>query len=89
MYIQIIGYPKLCNSMLLGTTNSLMNGIAIKHPLSDITISSEDCQSVTVNYTVSNIDSLMKYVFIADILDHFNNSKAKNVSFFSKYAVFD
>ena len=89
---QIIGYPKVCNSTLLGTTreNSLLNGIEIEHHiLSDIVCSSEDCQSVTANYTVSNLNPLMNYIFIANILDHFNNSKTKNESYFSKYSMFD
>ena len=42
--------------------------------------SSEDCQSVTVNYTTLNIDPVMRYTFIVDILDHFNNSKKRNES---------
>ena len=86
MYIQIIGYPKLCNSILLGTTRekSLLNGTEIEHTLSGI-ICYIDCQSVTFNYIVSNLDPLMRYIFIADIFDHFNNSKAKNMSCFSEY----
>ena len=48
---------------------------------------SEDCQSVTVNYSTSNIDPQLNYIFIADILDQLNNSKAKNESYFSEYNV--
>ena len=39
---------------------------------------------MTVNYTVSNIDPLMRYIFIVDIQDYFNNSKAKDESYFSE-----
>ena len=90
MYIQIVGHPRLCNSTLLGITkdNLLLNGTEIKHTHKDIMcFSSEHCQSVTVNYTVSNIDPLMNYIFIADILDHFNDSKTKNESYFSEYSI--
>ena len=65
-----------------------MNGTEIKHARKDIMcFSSDDCQSVTVNYTISNIDPLMNYIFIADILDHFNESKTKNESSFSEYSI--
>ena len=46
--------------------------------------SSEDRESVTVKYIVVNVSPQLNYVFIADILDYFNNSKVKNVSYFSK-----
>ena len=41
------------------------------------------------NYTVSNISPQLNYIFIADILDYFNNSKTKNESSFSEYSIFD
>ena len=69
--------------------NSLLNGIKIEHTLSYVICSPEDCQSVVTNYTASHIDPLMRYIFIADILDHFNKSKTKNESSFSKYNSFD
>ena len=46
--------------------------------------SSEDRESVTVKYTMVNVGPQLNYVFIADILDYFNNSKVKNESYFSK-----
>ena len=51
--------------------------------------SPENCQLVTVNYSVSNIGPQLKYVFTADILNQLNNSKAKNESYFSEYNVVD
>ena len=62
-----------------------MNGKEIKHILKEIICSLKDCQSVTVNYTISNIGPQLKYIFIADILDYLNNTKAKNESLFSEY----
>ena len=59
-----------------------------EHSHKDITCSSNNCQSVTVNYTISNISPLMRYTFTIDILDYFNNSKMKNVSNFSEYIIF-
>ena len=87
MYIQIIGYPKLCNSTLLGTTkeNSLLNGTKIEHTNIDIVCSLDDCQSVIINYSVSNIGPQLNYIFIVDLLDYFNNSKGKNQSYFSEF----
>ena len=91
IYTQILGYPKLCSSALLGTTkkSSLQIGIYHEiqqhHILSDIVCSSEDCQSVTVSYIVSNLDPQIKYIFIVDVLDRFDNSKANNESSFSEY----
>ena len=64
---------------------SQLNGI--KHIQKDIVCSSEDCQSSTINYTVSNIHPLMMYIFIVDTLDYLNNSKTKNESNFSEYKV--
>ena len=49
----------------------------------------EGCQSVKVNYTVSNIGPQLNYIFIVDILDHFNKSKTKNESYFSEYIIVD
>ena len=49
----------------------------------------EGCQFVKVNYTVSNIGPQLNYIFIADILDYFNNTKTKNETYFSEYNIFD
>ena len=50
--------------------------------------SSEDCQSVTVNYSsIFNIDPQLNYIFIADILNQLSNTKAKNESYFSEYNI--
>ena len=91
LYIQIIGFPKLCNSTLLGITkeNSLLNGTEIKHTNIDIICSLEDCQSVIINYTVSNIGPQLNYIFTANLLDYLNNSKRKNQSYFSEYNILD
>ena len=62
-----------------------MNGTDTKHSPKCIVCSLEDKQSVTVNYTVSNISPQLNYIFIVDILDYLNNTKAKNESLFSEY----
>ena len=49
--------------------------------------SSEDCQSVTVNYSTFNIDPQLNYIFIADIVNQLNNTKAKNELYFSEYNI--
>ena len=91
MSIQITGYPRLCNSTLLGITRNIsqQNGTEIEHVRKNIVSSSENRESVTTNYTVSNISPQLNYIFIADILDYFNNSKTKNESSFSEYSIFD
>ena len=74
---------------MLGITreSSLVNGTERNHFQKNI-MSSKD-KSVTVNYTVSNIGPQLNYIFIADILDYFNNSKTKNESYFSEFSVID
>ena len=62
-----------------------MNGTEQKHTWRDIQCSSKDCQSVTVNYTVSNIGPQMNYAFIASVYNHFNKSTVRNQSYFSKF----
>ena len=59
-----------------------------EHTHKDITCSLYICQSLTVDYTVFNIGPQLNYIFIADILDYFNNSKTKNESCFSEYIIF-
>ena len=89
MSIQITGYPRLCNSTLLGITRNIsqQNGTEIEHVRKDIVSSSENRESIIVNYTISNISPQLNYIFIADILDYLNNSKAKNKSSFSEYII--
>ena len=88
---QVTGYPGLCNSTLLGITRNIsqQNGTEIEHVRKDIVSSSENRESITVNYTVSNISPQLNYIFIADILDNFNKSKTKNESIFSKWNIID
>ena len=62
-----------------------LNGTEKEHIRKDIVCSSEDRVSVTVNYTVLNISSQLNYIFIVDILDHFNKSKTTNEFNFSKF----
>ena len=82
-----MGSPKVCNSTLLGTTRdkSQPNTTEIEHTREDITCSLEDRQSVTVGYVIFNISLQQNYVFTANVLDYFNNSKTKNESSFSKW----
>ena len=82
-----MGAPKVCNSTLLGTTrdNSQPNTTEVEHTLEDITCSSEDKQSITVDYVIFNISPQQNYIFTANVLDHFNNSKTKNESYFSEF----
>ena len=61
-----------------------MNGTDTEHSSKCIVCSLQDRQSVTVNYTVSNISPQLNHILIADILDYFNNSKTKNESYFSE-----
>ena len=85
IYVQVSGYPRFCNSTLLSTTRDISQQNGIEHAQKDIVCSSQDCQLVTINYTVLNIDPQLNYIFIADILDHLNNSKTRNESYFSKF----
>ena len=85
IHIQVTGYPRPCSSTLLGIIREISQLNGIKHTQKDIMCSSESCQSVTINYNVFNIDPQLKYIFIVDILDYFNNSKTKNESCFSEF----
>ena len=82
-----MGSPKVCNSTLLGTTrdNSQPNTTKVEHTRQNITCSLEDRQLVTVDYFIFNISPQQNYIFTANVLDYFNNSKTKNESYFSKY----
>ena len=86
-----MGSPKVCNSTLLGTIrdNSQHNTTETEHTRKDITCSLEDRQSVPVEFVIFNISPQENYIFTANVLDHFNNSKTKNESSFSKYSIFD
>ena len=68
----------------MGITRDNSQGTEGKHPLTDIVYSSEDKESVTVNYNVTNVGPQLNCVFIADIMDSFDYIKAKNESYFSK-----
>ena len=86
MDIQVEGYPRICNRTLMGITrHKLFNGTKTEHSHKDIICCSGDCKSVTVHYNVSCTGPQLNYIFIADILDYFNNSKARDVSYFSEY----
>ena len=67
------------------TRHELFNGTEIEHSHKDIICCSEDCNSIIVHYNVSNIGPQLNYIFTADILDYLNNSKARNMSYFSEY----
>ena len=83
--LKITGYPRLCNITLLGITREYtLNGTKTEHNKKYIHSSLED-KSVIVNYTVSNIKPQLNYIFIADILGYFNNSKTKNRSSFCEF----
>ena len=85
MDIQVEGYPRVCNSTLMGITrHELLNGTETEHSHKDIVCCSEDCKSVSVHYNVSSTGPQLNYIFIANILDYLNNSKASNVSYFSE-----
>ena len=86
MGVQIIGFPNLCGSTLVGVTieKQQQNRTEREHIRKNIDRFSKDNASVTVNYTVSNISPQLSYIFVADILDLLNNSKAKNESLFSE-----
>ena len=85
--LKITGYPRLCNITLLGITREdTLNGTKTEHNKKYIHSSLEN-EPVTVNYSVSNISPQLNYIFIADVLDYFNNSKTKNESSFSKFLI--
>ena len=52
----------------------------------DVT-SSQDEQLLFVNYTVSNIDPQTNYILIVYLLDHLNNTKARNMFYFSEWMI--
>ena len=61
-----------------------MNGTDTEHSPKCIVCSLEDRQLVTISYIVLNISPQLNYIFIADILDYFNNSKTMNELYFSE-----
>ena len=65
---------------------SLLNGTEIEHACKNVW---SPLSNINLNYNASNISPHLNCVFIADILDYFNNSKTKNESYFSKYNIFD
>ena len=65
---------------------SLLNGTEIKHTRKNIW---SPLSNISLYYNASNIGPHLNCVFIADILDYFNNSKAKNELYFSEYNTFD
>ena len=83
---QVTGYPRLCNSTFIGTIRkkSDPSGTKVDYVQKNIA-SSQDEQSVIVNYTVSNIDPQMNYIFIVDLLNHLNHSKTRNMLYFSEW----
>ena len=85
MDIQVEGYPRVCNSTLMGITrHRLFNRTETEHSHKDIMCCSEDCKSVAVQYNISSTGCQLNYIFIADLLDYLNNSKARNMSYFSE-----
>ena len=85
MDIQVEGYPRFCNSTLMGITRlELLNSTETEHSHKHIVCCSEDCKSMTISYNVSCTGPQLNSTFIAVILDYFNNSKASNVSYFSE-----
>ena len=73
----------------MGTTREISQQNGTKHIQKDIVCSLEDCQFVRVNYNVSNVGPQLSYIFFADILDYFNNTKTKNETYFGKYKIVD
>ena len=61
-----------------------LNRTDMEHSQINIIPSSEDSESVTINYTVLNIGPQLNYIFIGDLLGHLNKSKTKNSSYFSE-----
>ena len=68
--------------------SSLQNGTEIKHIHTSVW-SPDPLSNISLYYDASNIGPHLNCVFIADILDYFNNSKTKNESSFSEYSIFD
>ena len=80
---QIIGYPLLCNSTLVGLTKeSLSNGSEREHGSMNINCSHKI--SVNVNYTVFHLTPQENWIFIGHVLNNVNVSKVKEKAFFSK-----
>ena len=62
-----------------------LNGSEVEHTYKNVL---SPLSNMSLYYYASNIDPYLNCVFIADILDYFNNSKAKNESYFSEYLIF-
>ena len=83
---QIIGYPLLCNSTLLGITKeSSSNSSERKYGRMNINCSHKIHKIlVTVNYTVLHLPPQLNWIFIGHVLNNINVSKVKEKAIFSE-----
>ena len=65
---------------------SLLNGTEIKHAHKNVW---SPLSSMSLFYNASNIGPHLNCVFVAKMLDYFNNFKTKNESYFSEYDILD
>ena len=80
---QIIGYPLLCNSTLLGITKeNTSNGPEREHAHMNINCSHKIL--VTVNYTILHLAPQLNWIFIGQVLNNINVSKVNEKEIFSK-----
>ena len=87
IYVQVVGYPRLCNSILRGITREKLqpNGTEVAHIPKDIDFSNN--RSVSINYTISQLTPQMDNIFIGHLLNSINELKSLENSSFSELAV--
>ena len=87
IYIQVVGYPRLCNSKLLGITREKLqpNGIEVAHTPKDIDFSND--RSVSINYIITRLTPQVDNIFIGHLLNNINELKSVENSNFSELVV--
>ena len=80
-YFKVTGTPRLCNSLLFGTTE--YNNIVTTYHLQYIgnTTNNDD---VIISYNITGLDPFNNYNFTVYITDYFNNTKDQDLIIFSE-----
>ena len=80
-YFKVNGTPRLCNSLLFGTTEC--NNIVTTYHLQYIghTTNNDD---VIICYNITGLDPFNNYTFTVNITDSYNNTKDQDHTIFSE-----
>ena len=87
IYIQVVDYPRLCNSILQGITRERLqpNGTEVAYIPKNIDFYNN--RSVSINYTITYLTPQMDNIFIGHLLNSINVLKSVENSNFSELAI--